>query len=177
LIVSVMIGGMPLPPLRPATHDDLPGLVETARQCFETYREWAPRGWDPPGTDLHAAGLRGRLAERGSFCAIAEADGEPAGQVGTSPAREERGTGHVWMLFVRERWWGSGLAVKLLEAALADARARGLERMRLLTPSEHARARAFYEREGWTTDADPVYEPMLGLVLITYRRDLPAFGN
>jgi GNAT superfamily N-acetyltransferase len=164
--------GMPLPTLRPGTLDDLSELVETARQAFETYREWAPRGWTPPGTDLHIAGLRGRLTERGSFCVVAETDGELAGQVGSSPARDERGTGHLWMLFLREPWWGSGLAAKLLESALEDARRRGFNRMRLLTPSEHARARAFYEREGWTTDGDAIYEPMLGLVLVTYRLPL-----
>jgi GNAT superfamily N-acetyltransferase len=163
---------MTLPSLRPGGVADLDELVETARQAFETYRAWAPRGWDPPGTDLHVAGLRGRLAERGSFCAVADADGALAGQVGASPARDERGTGHVWMLFLREPWWGTGLAGALLEAALADARTRGIERMRLQTPSEHARARAFYEREGWAADGETLYEPMLGLVLVTYRREL-----
>ena len=152
--------------------DDLPELVETARQAFETYREWAPRGWDPPGTDLHELGLRGRMTERGSLCLVAEADGTVAGQVGVSPARDEPDTGHVWMLFLREPWWGTGLATTLLDAALDDARSRGMRRMRLQTPSEHARARRFYEREGWTTDGEPTYEPMLGLVLMTYRREL-----
>lgn len=161
------------PVLRCATLDDLPELVETARQCFETYRSWAPRGWDPPATDLHLAGLRGRMAERGSWSMVAEAGGAVAGQVGASPARGERGTGHVWMLFLREPWWGTGLGPRLLDSALATARERGLARMRLQTPSEHARARAFYEREGWTTDGETIYEPMLGLVLVTYRRDVP----
>jgi GNAT superfamily N-acetyltransferase len=162
-----------LPPVREARPDDLGELVETARQAFETYREWAPRGWDPPGTDLHVLGLRGRMGERGSLCLVAEADGVIAGQAGLSPARGEKDTGHVWMLFLREPWWGTGLATTLLEAVLAEARARGLRRMRLQTPSEHARARRFYEREGWTSDDDPVYEPMLGLVLVTYRLPLP----
>jgi hypothetical protein len=44
--------------------------------------------------------------------------------------------------------------------------------MRLHTPAEHARARAFYEREGWTAASPPFYEPMLGLTLVTYRREL-----
>jgi hypothetical protein len=59
------------------------------------------------------------------------------------------------------------------DAAVAGARERGLGRMRLQTPAEHARARRFYEREGWESDGEPVYEPMLGLVLVTYRRELP----
>jgi hypothetical protein len=34
------------------------------------------------------------------------------------------------------------------------------------------RARAFYEREGWQTDGVTIPEPMLGLDLVEYRRDL-----
>jgi hypothetical protein len=56
---------------------------------------------------------------------------------------------------------------------VAEARAAGrYAAMRLHTPAEHARARRFYEREGWTADAPPFYEPMLGLTLVTYRRAL-----
>ena len=158
--------------LRPANADDVPDLVETVREGFETYRAWAPRGWTPPERELHVAGIRGRLAERGCFCVLAEDGGSVAGQVGTVPARGFRDAGHVWMLFVREPWWGTGLARRLLVAAEADAVERGWTELRLQTPSEHARARAFYEREGWTTDGEPLYEPTLGLVLVTYRRPL-----
>jgi GNAT superfamily N-acetyltransferase len=152
----------------------MPDLVETVREGFETYRAWAPRGWTPPERELHLAGIRGRLAERGCFCVLAEDDGAVAGQVGTVPARGFRDAGHVWMLFVREPWWGTGVAGRLLGAAEADAVERGWAELRLQTPSEHARARAFYEREGWTTDGEPLYEPTLGLVLVTYRRPLPS---
>jgi GNAT superfamily N-acetyltransferase len=164
--------------LRPATRDDVPELVETVSGGFETYRAWAPRGWTPPERELHLAGIRGRLAERGCFCLLAEDGGSVAGQVGTVPVRGSLGrAGHVWMLFVREPWWGTGLAARLAGAAEADARARGWDELRLQTPSEHARARAFYEREGWTTDGEPLYEPTLGLVLVTYRRSLAGRGR
>lgn len=158
------------PLLRPATPDDVPALVETVRHGFETYRAWAPRGWAPPERELHVAGVRGRMAERGCFCLVAEVDGEVVGQVGTVPARGARHAAHVWMLFLRESWWGSGLAPRLLERADADAAAHGRRELRLQTPSEHARARAFYEREGWRHEGDPLYEPLLGLVLVSYRR-------
>jgi hypothetical protein len=45
--------------------------------------------------------------------------------------------------------------------------------MRLFTPAGNARARAFYEREGWGTDGEAVYEPHLGLEIVQYRRSLP----
>jgi len=158
------------PLLRPATPDDVPTLVETVRQGFETYRAWAPRGWEPPELELHRAGVRGRMAEHGCFCLVAEDAGEPAGQVGTVPAKGAPDAAHVWMLFVREPWWGTGLAARLLARAAEDAAAGDRSELRLQTPSEHARARAFYEREGWRHEGDPLYEPMLGLVLVSYRR-------
>jgi GNAT superfamily N-acetyltransferase len=157
--------------VRAATAEDLPALLETVRQGFETYRTWAPRSWAPPERELHLASLRGRMAEPGCLCAIAEAPGgEPAGQVGAGPQAGAPHVRHLWMLFVREAWWGTGVASRLLAAAVADAQQRGARELRLQTPAEHARARAFYEREGWRRHGDPQYDPMLGLVLVGYRR-------
>jgi GNAT superfamily N-acetyltransferase len=165
------------PLLRPATPADIPVLVETVRQGFETYRSWAPRGWDPPGLDLHRAGVRGRMSDPGCWCEVAEDPaGEPAGQVGTVPANGAPEAAHVWMLFVREPWWGTGLAGRLLERAVDAAAADGRRELRLQTPAEHTRARAFYEREGWTHEGDPLYETMLGLVLVSYRRYIAGRG-
>jgi GNAT superfamily N-acetyltransferase len=158
------------PQLRPATARDVPELVETVRQGFETYRAWAPRGWEPPERELHVTGVRGRLAQPGSWCEVADAGGQLAGQVGTVPARSAPHAAHIWMLFLREPWWGTGLAARLLARADAAAIAAGQAELRLQTPSEHARARAFYEREGFERRGEPLYEPMLGLVLVSYRR-------
>jgi GNAT superfamily N-acetyltransferase len=81
------------------------------------------------------------------------------------------------MLFVRPPWWGTGLARRLHALALAEAAARGYATMQLVTPTGHARARAFYEREGWSAAPPPFAEPMLDLELIRYERALaPAAG-
>jgi GNAT superfamily N-acetyltransferase len=158
--------------VRPATVGDAPALADTVHQGFETYRAWAPRGWDPPPLPLQLSGIRGRLPDADSVCLLAEVDGRPAGHVAIMPARGEPDVAHVWMLFVREPWWGTGLAADLLARAVAEAEGAGYGGMRLHTPAEHARARAFYEREGWIPDLPPYYEPMLGLTLVTYRRRL-----
>ena len=44
--------------------------------------------------------------------------------------------------------------------------------MRLFTPALNSRARSFYSREGWETDGVAVYEAMLGLDIVQYRRRL-----
>ncbi|MGH2947151.1 MAG: GNAT family N-acetyltransferase [Solirubrobacteraceae bacterium] len=165
--------------IRPATLDDAPALAETVVLGFESYRAWAPSGWEPPPPHLHLVGIRERLADPGVWCALAEAGGETTGHVAFTPARaaeEPRdplpGLAHLWMLFVREPWWGTGVAADLLARATAEAAGRGYESIRLLTPAGHARARGFYEREGWRPVAAPAYEPALGLDLVEYRRPL-----
>ena len=157
------------PVLRLATLADAPELAVTVEEGFETYREWAPRGWDPPPGATQLSGIRERLPDAGCVCLLAEAGGEHAGHVAYVPAPEDPGVAHVWMLFVRRAWWGTGVATSLLTRAVERATAEGYSGMRLHTPAEHARARAFYEREGWSAATPPFYEPMLGLPLVTYR--------
>jgi len=82
------------------------------------------------------------------------------------------GLAHLWQLFVRPPWWGSGLATRLNALVVAEAAARGYAAIRLHTPAGHRRARAFYEREGWSTDGILLPEPLLGIDLVEYRRDL-----
>jgi GNAT superfamily N-acetyltransferase len=158
--------------IRPATLSDASELAVTVGEGFESYREWAPAGWDPPSPPMQLTGIRDRLPEEGCVCLLAEAGGEHAGHVAYIPAREEPGVAHIWMLFVRRAWWGRGVATDLLARAVAAATGEGYAGMRLHTPAEHARARAFYEREGWSAPDPPFYEPMLGLPLVTYRRRL-----
>jgi GNAT superfamily N-acetyltransferase len=165
--------------IRPATLDDAQDLAETVRLGFEGYRAWAPRGWDPPPTQLHLIRLRETLGQPGAWCEIAF-DGESvAAHAAFSPARTRaeprepiQGVAHLWMLFVREPWWGTGLAAELLGRATTEAAARGFATMWLDTPSAHGRARAFYEREGWSAAGEATYDPALGLELVEYRRTL-----
>jgi GNAT superfamily N-acetyltransferase len=159
--------------IRQASLGDAPALAETVRQGFEGYRAWAPRGWDPPPPQLHLIGIRERLARPDAWCALAEAGTEPAGH-GAYLASGAVGLAHLWMLFVREPWWGSGLAADLLARTVAAA-ARDYAVIRLHTPAGHARARAFYAREGWRQEGGGAwYEPALGLELVEYRRPLPG---
>ena len=46
--------------------------------------------------------------------------------------------------------------------------------MRLFTPAGQARARRFYEREGWVQAGAEFHEPALGLALVEYRYALAS---
>jgi hypothetical protein len=46
--------------------------------------------------------------------------------------------------------------------------------MRLFTPAAHARARRFYEREGWVAAGDEFHDAGPNLALVEYRRALGA---
>jgi GNAT superfamily N-acetyltransferase len=165
---------------RRAGIDDAPALARTTQLGFESYRAWAPRGWRPPDHRLEIRGIRERLKRPDVWCLVAlEPGGEPAGHVGFIAAAEREppyvgipGRAHLWMLFVRPAWWGTGLATRLHGLALEEAARQGYETIRLYTPAGQARARAFYEREGWAPAGRPFAEPLLGLDLMEYRRAL-----
>lgn len=101
-----------------------------------------------------------------------------AGHVGFLPAiRAWRAVGdsdlaHLRQLFLAPDYWGTGLARMLHIRALHAACERGFTAIRLFTPTGQARARRFYEREGWTVNGEPFCDPGFGLQLIAYRRSL-----
>ena len=166
--------------IRLAAPDDAAALATTTRLGFESYREWAPAGWEPPPHSIEVSSIRERLKADTTWCAMAlEPSGEQAGHVGIVHAAERErphvripGRAHLWMLFVRPPWWGTGLATRLHGLALEEAARQGYESIQLYTPHGAERARAFYEREGWGLEPGSFPMPMLGLELVEYRRGL-----
>jgi GNAT superfamily N-acetyltransferase len=163
--------------MRLARPEDAERLAAVQLEGFESYRSFAPPGWDPPDPWEELDRMREHLGEPEVWCLIAEQDGDVVGQVAFMPARihgsspsDEPGLAHFWQLFVREPWWGTGLATALHAEAVREAAARGFTAMRLYTPAGQARARRFYEREGWTAVAtEPADAPEFGMPLVEYR--------
>lgn len=171
----------PQPDHRVGMPQDAAALAAVTFQAFATYWDWAPAGWSPAGRPgAHEAELLAeRLARPGYWCLFEESDGEPVGYVVLRPAVTTgenpapiAGLGHLWHLFVRPAWWGSGVATRLLAEAMEEARRRDYAAARLWTPRENARARAFYEREGWRATGAEHYSADLDLQLLEYRRSL-----
>ena len=58
---------------------------------------------------------------------------------------------------------------ELDRAAVEAAGARGFTELRLFVAAGQARARRFYEREGWLPAGDPFDDPIPGLTMIESR--------
>jgi GNAT superfamily N-acetyltransferase len=165
------------PIYRPAGPADAPALSRLNYEAYGGYVEWAPPGWEPPEYEEHEIAERFELP--GTWGQVALHGDEPVGYVILSPARtlgEVRtpiqGLAHLWHLFVARPWWGSGVAVRLHAAAMDEARRAGYGEAMLRTPRDNARARRFYEREGWRTSGAELFTEELRLDLVEYRRML-----
>ena len=161
---------------RQAGLEDAAAVGASVAAGFRRYREFAPPFWRPPEEATLVDGVRRWFAAGGGFwCLLAERDGALAGQVSFMPAAasvapvDEPKLAHLSGLFVEPSWWGSGLARTLHGRALAEAAVRGYASMRLFTPAGQARARRFYEREGWRPAGEP-NEMAAGLPTLEYRR-------
>jgi GNAT superfamily N-acetyltransferase len=167
---------------RPATKRDAGSLAAVLVEGFETFRAFAPEDFRLPAAEDVAGDLAARLETPTVWCELAEQGSHVAGYVSLLPAADARRPvpdprlAHFWMLFVRAPWWGTGLARRLHGAACEAATARGYTAMRLFTPAGQARARRFYEREGWTLADGPYPDPDLHMEIVEYRRALPAGG-
>ncbi len=101
--------------------------------------------------------------------------GELLGQITVLPAPsaphpvDDPTLAHVSNLFVRRDFWGTGLARDLNRAAVDRALERGFKELRLFVAAGQARARRFYEREGWFAAGDEFDDPAPGLTMVEYR--------
>jgi GNAT superfamily N-acetyltransferase len=148
---------------------DAPEMAETVGIGFDTYRAFAPPGWDPPPFAVEVAAIRSRMVGHDAWALLARDGDAPAGHIALL-ADLAPGTVYLWQLFIRPPHWGTGLADRLHEEFLEASRTRGYRRGRLRTPLDQARSRRFYERNGWQTDGVASYEEKLGLDLLVYTR-------
>jgi len=103
--------------------------------------------------------------------------GPPGGVCGFSVVSECRDesaaddVGEVRLLYADPAAWDRGVGSALLRAAVDTLRSMGFDELRLWTLRENDRARAFYERMGWTADgAEQVTEhPQGSYVEARYR--------
>ncbi|MEO8681098.1 MAG: GNAT family N-acetyltransferase [Vicinamibacterales bacterium] len=141
--------------IRPAVPADRTFVVELANRLVD--------GFDVPTFRSEAElieGDRRALAawfdnppEPDEAMLIAEHDGQPAGcafLITLVDYFNDRPHAHVSVLAVTKRAEGKGVGSELLEAAERWARERGSDRLTLSTLVTNKRARALYERRGFS---------------------------
>lgn len=106
------------------------------------------------------------------------ADDEAEGILGVVECEHRPGPGCLpWlqMLYVVPSAWGTGAAVQLLDAALSAAEEEGHPTIWLEVVEPHARARRFYEREGFEVDAamEPGSNGLFNLIYYRYGEAVP----
>lgn len=165
--------------LRPAERHDLGMMADNLEHGFSSYRSWADAGWEPPTRVEMLVGMMQRFTKDGSWSVVAFTDdGRAAGHGVARAELDEQGiarsdVARLTHLFVRRDFWGTGVADELHDAILAGMCERGFTAARLWTPTGQARARAFYERNGWRVSGAVDPDNDLRLELVEYVRELP----
>jgi GNAT superfamily N-acetyltransferase len=165
--------------IREARPDDARAMAKLMVRGNGTYRDWAPRFWQPPAFERTHAQWNLRLREDGRWTRVViDADENLIGLVSWRPAREHGdegivlpGVAYVSHLYVEPAMWGNGIARGLLHLAEAAMREAGFERALLWTPTA-APARGFYERCGWSLDGRERWSTELHLPMVGYEREL-----
>jgi ribosomal protein S18 acetylase RimI-like enzyme len=153
--------------VRPATPADLDMIVECQTRCWvEAYTGVVAAEYldDPQRPIRRRARWEARLAgERHVMVAVGSATpGLAEGVVSFGPSRDRPPVPELELmsLYVRARWHGSGLADRLLDAAIGGQAAS------LWVFVANQRAQAFYRRHGFGPDGAEALDLDTGLVEI-----------
>jgi GNAT superfamily N-acetyltransferase len=169
--------------LRAAAPGDIDGIAALVAACDETYRAWAPRGWEPPPPGAELDRWRGRITDGSWWTRVAvEPHGRIVGlvcftqavaQLPDAQLTLERipGRAHVSAVFTHPDRWREGVAAALLEAAEEAMRAETYSEVQLWTPRD-APARRFYEATGWVHDGRAQWLAELALPIVAYVKAL-----
>jgi GNAT superfamily N-acetyltransferase len=133
--------------------DALGELAESRREAFD----WR-HGIDHPNSAVFVA-----VDPDGVVLGVTQAD------VGLDPPLHAP---FLTMLYVDPEAWGTGVASDLHRTALNWIGSQGHNIARLRVVGHHHRARAFYEREGWSVDPTRGPDQTDLAQLVYYRRDL-----
>ena len=148
--------------VRPAVVDDADAIASVQVRAWQVaYRGHMPDEYlDAMSIPDRQAGWRAGIAEGATDRAVIVIEDPQDGHVcGFSVVGDPRnegpnapGEGELYAINLEPEAWGRGLGVPLIDGAIDALRARGATSAYLWVVEGNARARRFYEREGWTAD-------------------------
>ncbi len=105
---------------------------------------------------------------------VVELDGSVVGMALVWPARgeDEGGLGELIMINLAPTAWGTGAGTELFETCEDELRRLGFAEVVLWVAEANARARRFYERQGWTADGSAKTDEIGGAPIteVRYRK-------
>jgi ribosomal protein S18 acetylase RimI-like enzyme len=155
--------------VRPAAVGDATAIAEVhVRSWQKAYRGIFPDDY-LDGLDVaeRAETWAARLSQPNSTIVVETGDGAVAGFASSGPGLAHDGTelagvGQVYAIYLDPQHWGAGLARPLLNEATDRLRAAGFTRAVLWVARDNARARRFYEKEGWAADGTETVDTSFG---------------
>lgn len=136
-------------------HADIVGLI-TARSWQAAYKGIVPDEYLAKVTpEFRAERFKTVLAQLPDVeFYIALAEGNSAGVFNLHACMDEdaKGCGEIGVFYFLPEYWGTGCAVPAMEFALGRLKERGFEEVILNVLEENARARRFYEKQGFAPD-------------------------
>jgi len=165
--------------VRAARATDAHKLARLMVRGNSTYREWAPRFWQPPGFERTRSQWHLRLREGDRWTRLAiDREEHLIAFVSWRPAREHGdegatvpGVSYVSHLYVEPSSWGNGIARGLLQLAEGAMTEVGYAREILWTPAD-APARGFYESCSWRLDGRERWSTELHLPMVGFEKHL-----
>ena len=145
--------------IREAALDDAEVLGRVHVDAWRAgYRGMMPSAFlDSLDAVTRASRWRDALSKRvsGKKILVALDDEALVGFAGVGPARGEVGErGELYMINLHSTAWGKGIATSLLIEATSTLESFGHRAAILWVLRDNARARRFYEREGWSRDGE-----------------------
>jgi 2-amino-4-hydroxy-6-hydroxymethyldihydropteridine diphosphokinase len=133
--------------IRRATAEDADEVAKTHTAAAQAaYGLIAPP--DPGGLDRRTKLWREILPDPENRTWVAVDGGQIVGLLNIGSFREHPEAGAIRTLYVLQGWWGTGAGQRLMELAHAEL-ARDYDHALLTVLTANARARRFYERNGW----------------------------
>jgi GNAT superfamily N-acetyltransferase len=162
--------------VRKATPEDAAGIARVQERGWQAaYRHVFPTEELDRGGFIHADRWTERLIRppAGWTTFVAEHDGEVVGFTSVGPSRDETGVGELYAIYVDPEQWSTGTGSALIEQAEEQLRTAYTD-VTLWVLEDNPRARAFYERAGWSVDGGRKAEARWGVRApeVRYRKRL-----
>lgn len=136
----------PAPHIRHAQDSDSPAIIDIVQQVFARYENCIFDLTEMPDLERFASATQAR----GGRAFVAEVDAQVVGCVAIEPS--ENGC-ELHRLYVSPSHWGTSIGHLLMNAAEAEATARGASAIELWSDTKFDRAHRFYECRGYVRHA------------------------